>query len=218
MQIDTSGARAAAQTEEVRLDKFINSSATCPPAAFGHRMSDGGKVFISAGTTERLSYANFREGDVVELVMGVNDKWLRGQTDAKWYAFHANIKPQHEEEGDMVKEDLIDLMEGSENGGKEKKDRTAEREKADELLNAGGVWTQLTLTNRIMGENATKEGELSEEGLKVYRTIGYHVLKRHRDNTLQKISMYREEDQSIASYVFWTAFMREVADSLRNAS
>ena len=201
-------------TASVTVSKVVTKEyewGEMPSCAFGTRVDTGESVFINSKTVKGCS---LEEGRTYTMKMAINDKYLAGESDTKFFAFYVKLPkaaPQALPTG-IFQMDLEEFTDDA-----KRLSRAAERARCDEILKLGGVWTAVRMTGAIIRRNFSSTSDMTEDQRKICYALDQHMRKRHEDGTLAAVEIYKKEEQSRASYVFFTEYPEKLADALRAA-
>lgn len=173
---------------------------------FAKLTSSGDQVYIPP---KCVMGADLKEGQVIKMRMVANEKYMRGDSECKYYAFYA-YRPKVPHQVDV--EQYV-----NERSESRYKRRHWEVSKCDEVLRLGGVWSTVRMTNAVLGTKHRTSADMDEEQLRVLSTIENHLAKRHAEGTLSRVDIRKKEGQSRASYIFYTSMPEKLAEALRNA-
>lgn len=206
IELDLKGVSQAPEKAYVEITKIIRNSTSPdrPMGGFGTRQDTGEAVFIGGRCVEG---ADLIEGDVELLTMCINDRWLKQQSDAKWFAYYAHIEEEPEEEEPEQEEEAAERAAA--------KNRDAEFERADRLMSAGGVWNVVDISNAVLRTSYRTTTEMTKEHLRISAALNMHFEKLHRDGRLAKLEMRQKAGQQRASHVFFTKYPGKLAEALR---
>jgi len=183
-----------------------------PTAAFGVRVDNGEEVFVTGKCAQAIVPEN---GEIIEFSMNVNDKWQRGESNCKWFAYYAHVDEEGEAEVQLDIEDYIGTRDSTKRNTPKRYDE--EYVKAARFIDAGGVWTVMGLANAILGSSYTTTSGMSAAHKNIMASLNQYLVKRHRDGTIARVEIRKAADQEKVSYVFYTAHAEMLAEALRSS-
>lgn len=216
MLLDLNSVKPDPEKAEAEITSVVTKAGMDGPetitGAFGTRTDNGDLVFIGGKCASSI---HMDKGDVVDLTMCINDKWQEGKSDCKWYAFYAHVAPKPDVYSDLFAEADTSVESFGDRTSYVK--RKAELRRCEELIDAGGVWNTLKLTNSVCGASYVSTTDMTGNHKALQSSISAYLNNRHVDGTIARIDIRQRADQTKASWVFFTTMPEKFTQALKGA-
>lgn len=178
--------------------------------AFGS-LPNGDGVYINAKASHA---AKLEEGDEYKMRMIVNQKYLSGESETKYFAFFVYLPGTLDLETDP-QGDLEEAI--AEETQDEKAARKWRKKRAMELVELGGVWTPQKLAESVTRTKMPIWGEMTEEQQGIVWEMRTLCETLHKKDQMSRIVIRNRVDQKNASYVFFTTATEKLVKALKKS-